>query len=115
MSSMMRQIQEKNPGLKLVSFTVDPARDTPEALAAYGKRFLADPARWRFLTGKREELNHLKLDVFKLGSVDGSLDHSTRFVLVDRRGQIRGFYATGDGDPVARVLADALRLSHENS
>ena len=115
MSSMMRQIQEKNPGLKLVSFTVDPARDTPEALAAYGKRFLADPARWRFLTGKQEELNHLKLDIFKLGSVDGSLDHSTRFVLVDRRGQIRGFYATGDGDPVARVLADATRLSQENS
>src|SRR3954470_19515440 len=52
MSSKMHLVQgATGPQVKLVSFTVDPARDTPQALAEYGKKYSADTTRWTFLTG----------------------------------------------------------------
>jgi protein SCO1/2 len=112
MSSQMHQVQMalEKEGIRLVSFTVDPEHDTPEVLAEYGTRFKASPGVWSFLTGTQADLSHLSLDVFKLGPVDGTFEHSTRFVLVDRHGQIRGYYLTSEPDAVERVIADARAL-----
>lgn len=112
MSSQMHQVQNEleAEGIRLVSFTVDPEHDTPEVLLEYSQRFKASPGVWYFLTGAREDLNHLSKDVFQLGEVDGSLEHSTRFVLVDPRGQIRGYYSTAEPDAVANVIRDARAL-----
>src|ERR1044071_4888966 len=99
MSHHMHGIQEATaatPAVKLVSFTVDPAHDTPAVLADYARHFKADPARWTFLTGEIAVLNHLGLNAFKLNKVDGNRDHSTRFVLIDGRRQIRGFYLSSE-------------------
>jgi protein SCO1/2 len=123
MSSQMHQVQAALAGedvvakedARFVSFTVDPARDTPAVLTAYSKHFLADPATWYFLTGDKAALNHLSFDVFHLSAVDGTLEHSTRFTLVDRRGRIRGFYSTFDKDAVPTLIADAKRLLKERS
>jgi cytochrome oxidase Cu insertion factor (SCO1/SenC/PrrC family) len=41
------------------------------------------------------------------------MDHSTRFVLIDRKGRIRGYYGLFDGDPVSRLAKDAARLETE--
>jgi protein SCO1/2 len=118
MSSQMRKVQAAtagSPAIRLLSFTVDPARDSPSALAAFASRYQADPARWSFLTGEPATLQILSRDTFKLGDVDGTMNHSTRFVLVDKRGRVRGIYGTQDGDPVGKVTADALQLQKENS
>lgn len=118
MSSRMRQVQAAtaaNPDVQLVSFTVDPAHDTPAVLAAYGKHFLAHPQRWHFLTGPQSTLNHLGLDGFHLNAVDGSLDHSTRFALVDRAAHIRGYYSFTDDGFLKALLRDLNRLEREKS
>jgi protein SCO1 len=117
MSSQMHQVQMAFEGqpVKLVSLTVDPARDTPEALAKYAQFYKASPGVWYFLTGPQETLNHLDQDVFKLGSVDGSFDHSTRFILIDRQSHVRGFYLTSEPDAIARLIADAKTLLKERS
>jgi protein SCO1 len=118
MSSQMHQIQKATagtPDVKLVSFTVDPAHDTPAVLAAYGKHFLADPGRWYFLTGAQSSLDRLGLVGFKLNAVDGSLNHSTRFVLVDRAGRIRGYYASSDDDFLDRLLRDLRQIEREKT
>jgi protein SCO1/2 len=112
----MKRVQEGLVGIdaaRLVSFTVDPERDTPPVLTAYGKRFGADPARWYFLTGSREELHHLSKNVFQLGDVAPDLEHSTRFVLVDKRGRIRGYYGTSDPSRIVQLIEDAKRLVKE--
>jgi protein SCO1 len=116
MSSRLRQIEKQysRPDLKLVSFTVDPQRDTPEVLASYSKKFQAEPDRWFFLTGPMAELDHLCRDVFLFGNVDGKLDHSTRFALVDRQSRIRGSYLTADAESIARLKADLETLLQES-
>ncbi len=117
MSSQMHQVQTAFAGqpVKLISLTVDPAHDTPEVLAQYAQFYKATPGVWYFLTGPQEVLNHLDQDVFKLGSVDGSLLHSTRFILIDRRSQVRGYYLTSDDDAITRLIADAKTLLKERS
>ncbi len=118
MSSQIRWLGRElsdQPQIRFVSITVDPARDTPAALATYAARYQADPARWVFLTGPQPELQRLDRDVFKLGDVDGSLAHSTRLVLVDGRGRIRGYYATDEENGLKPLLADARRLAKEAS
>ena len=118
MSHQMRGIQastEATPDVKLVSFTVDPAHDTPEALAKYAKFFKADGSRWYFLTGEMSRLNDLGLNAFKLNSVNGDLSHSTRFVLVDPRRRIRGFYLSSSDDFPKQLLHDIRQLQAETS
>ncbi|MEP6715093.1 MAG: SCO family protein [Terriglobia bacterium] len=111
MSSHMRALQNKtDAAIQLVSFTVDPDRDTPPVLTAYAKQFGADASRWSFLTGDKATLNTLDRDAFKLGNLGAEMDHSTRFVLVDKKGQIRGYYGIAEGDPVAKIAHDAARL-----
>jgi protein SCO1/2 len=112
MSSQMRRLQELTRA-ELVSITINPGVDTPEVLTAYAKRYSADTARWHFLTGKREVIHKLKREAFKLGDVTGQLEHSTRFVLIDRKGQVRAYYATMEGDAVQRIADDVKSLMEE--
>jgi protein SCO1/2 len=118
MTSQMREVQDATktmPDVELVSFTVDPARDTPAVLAGYAQEHHADARRWYFLTGPEAALQTLDRDVFKLGNLDTSLEHSTRFVLIDRRSRIRGYYETSEPGAIPKVIADLRALSQEPS
>jgi protein SCO1/2 len=118
MSSRFRRLEKSFPArndLKLVSFTVDPERDDAAVLAEYARRFGAEPGRWFFLTGPMPELNRMSRTVFMLGNVDGQLDHSTRFVLVDRKRQIRGFYRSEESDSMEQLTRDIRALLKEKA
>jgi protein SCO1/2/putative membrane protein len=103
-SGTMARLQHELAGyneVRLVSFTVDPDFDTPQILRGYAQRFQADPGRWLFLTGQREEIYRLIRKSFQLGVErnEGSesqpgyeVEHSTKLVLVDPRGHIRGYF-----------------------
>ncbi len=100
--------------VRLVSFTVDPAHDTPEALRDYAARFHASDG-WLFLTGSREALAALLREGFKVAWADDGppaapITHSDRFVLVDRTLRIRGYYHGSQADDVARLTRDAIAL-----
>src|ERR1700736_5453733 len=113
MTSQVHQVQQaitRMAAVTLVSFTVDPARDTPQVLAAYVKVHHANGARWYFLTGPQPTLHNLCRNVFKLGNVDGSLAHSTRFVLIDQKSQIRGYYDTSEADSIPKLVAGVHAL-----
>jgi protein SCO1 len=113
MSGQMRDLRDaaKDLDVRLVSFTIDPGRDTPAVLASYGKRFGADPGKWYFLTGSQAELHKLSRQAFMLGDVDGTLEHSTRFVLLDRNSSIRGFYDSSDPEKMAALVKDMRALA----
>ncbi len=119
MSSHMHLIQEQTatemPDVRLVSFTVDPAHDTPPVLAEYAKHFRQDPARWTFLTGEQAQLNEVALKGFKLNGVDGSMSHSTRFTLLDRHRRIRGYYLTSEDGFMPKLMHDIRQLEGDRS
>ncbi len=96
----------------LVSISVDPANDTPEALSAYAAKHGAKQENWQFLTGSRDGIWSLSVDGFKLpvqqieDTGAGPILHSNRFVLADARRQIRGYYDAFDEDERAKLLRD---------
>ena len=117
MTSQMREVQDAVKSLgdvRLVSFTVDPAHDTPPVLSEYGKVHGALFDMWWFLTGPSEELNRLDRDVFKLGNLNAQMEHSTRFVLVDRQSRIRAYYDTSEATSIPKLIDDIKTLDRES-
>jgi len=119
-SSRMSELQKplENSDVHLVSFSVDPEKDTPAVLRDYAAKLQAQPGRWDFLTGSKSAIYKLSHDGFKLAVSDGSAEqglpiHSTRMVLVDRRGQIRGYYDAVEADAITNLVADANHLLRE--
>lgn len=111
--------------IEMVSFTVDPKKDTPAVLAAYADSVGATSPRWRFVTGDEAAIRAVVRDGFKLGigqpQAQGEamydIAHSTKLAIVDTEGGVRGFY---DIDPDAldeifhrsqHVMADAARAA----
>ena len=118
MTSQMHEVQNATGELadvNLVSFTVDPAHDTPPVLAEYAKAHGGAADRWFFLTGPASALQTLDHDVFKLGDLNASLEHSTRFVLVDRQSRIRGYYDTSEPGAIAKIIDGIHALARERS
>lgn len=115
-SSRMGELQKplKDTDVKLATFSVDPQHDTPTVLRDYAARLNAEPGRWNFLTGDKGTIYRLARDGFKLATMEDPQGpgpiHSTRMVLVDRRGSIRGYYDALEADAVTRLLADTHHL-----
>ena len=104
--------------MHLISFSVDPEKDTPAVLRGYAEKLQAEPDRWDFLTGPKSTIYKVSHDGFKLAVSDGSDAqglpvHSTRMVLVDRHGQIRGYYDATEPDAITKLVADTNHLLRE--
>jgi protein SCO1/2 len=118
-STRMSELQKplEKTDVRFVSFSVDPEKDTPPILRAYADKLRKEPFRWDFLTGSVDAIASISRDGFKLGISEGEPEtgpiHSTRFVLVDRRGAIRGYYDALAPDGVTKLLADTNHLLRE--
>jgi len=131
MTRQMKELEKALPAgsdTKLVTLTTDPDYDTPAILKTYSERFSADLSRWTFLTGTKPEIRKLGINSLKLAAVEKSPEerespndlfiHATLFVVVDRKGQVRGvFETTGEGiDPKqvqAKILENVSQLERE--
>ncbi len=80
--------------VRLVSITLDPARDTPAVLRRYMQTYDADPASWSFLTGGAAEVAAVikAWGMWVRPAANGQLDHPSRIFLVDARGRVREIY-----------------------
>jgi len=119
-SSRMSELQKplEKTDVHLVSFSVDPEKDTPAVLRDYAAKLQAESGRWDFLTGSKSTIYKLSHDGFKLAVSDGRAEqglpvHSTRMILVDRRGQIRGYYDATEPDAITKLVADTSHLLRE--
>jgi len=110
--------------LVLVSISVDPEHDTPRVLTQYAKRYGADPDRWLFLTGEQDKVYHLIRKSFMLAvqQNEGSartpgneVMHDTRLWVVDRAGQLRGYYDGTQPEEVERLRKKIVVLLQEKS
>lgn len=118
----MQEVQKRVRGLgqsiALVSFTVDPAHDTPEKLHSYARDLQANPHIWHFLTGKRETLKNTLIQGFKVPMgkrkpIDSpskdlnmyKIEHSSQLALVNAEGDVLGFYGITD-QAIDRLMID---------
>jgi cytochrome oxidase Cu insertion factor (SCO1/SenC/PrrC family) len=123
-TSTMKKLQARLAGsrAKLVTFSVDPEYDTPPVLKKYADDAGADPKRWLFLTGKTEEidkfirasfLSPVERDV--RAPVGERVSHSTRLVVVDKLGRVRGFYSGESDADVGAIVARVEFLEKESA
>lgn len=96
MTSQMQKLRRdlNHSDVHFVSFSVDPIRDSPKALKAFAKKFGGVAPEWHLLTGNKTTLSHLASQVFHVAAVNQPTEHSTKFILVDKQSQIRGYYST---------------------
>jgi protein SCO1 len=126
MSASMTEIQAALPAplpVKLISFTTDAAYDTPAVLKKYGARYDAQDDRWLFLTGEKSALRHATVDGLKLSAVEKSpadqenandlFIHSTKMVLIDKEGRIRGYFDGDAPESVAQAIDAAKNLARQ--
>jgi protein SCO1 len=119
MTHHLAKLQSELPArddLRIVSVSVDPERDTPEVLAKYATSNGADRTRWLFLTGDKELIYKLAHEAFRLavddtaGTREEPILHSTKLVLVDRNGVVRGYYDGTDIETQKQLVRDVNRL-----
>lgn len=81
------------PDFKLLSITVDPEKDSVEALAAYQKERNYREGKWIFTTGDKTHIYSLAkslfLNAFEDQTAEGGFLHSTNAIIVDWNGNIR--------------------------
>lgn len=126
LTATMSQVRDQLRGAQLlgekvviVSFTVDPENDTPEALRVYGERFGAVPSEWRFLTGERPAIDDILIGGFKVGRPPSvartpgaapEIVHSNRVALIDTKWQVRALL-NGEELDIPRLVEEARRLA----
>ena len=122
MSGRMANLQEElePSGVKLVSFSVDPEHDSAKVLSQYADRFKAKEGTWFFLTAPKQTMWNFIEEGFQLGVAEPTDEelkngaepvmHSSKFVLVDQKGAIRGYYDSSEPEHMKQLTQDALKL-----
>ncbi len=106
-----------NDLIHLVSFTLDPKRDSIEALRLYAENLEVKSPKWNLLTGQKKELHNLAGNYFNIVLEDdeapGGINHSGKIVLVDKEGRIRSFADGTDSEEVEKFKEDIQKLLKE--
>ncbi len=125
MNDNMMKVQKEflnDDVVKIISFTIDPERDSISALKKYAEEKGAIPGKWTFLrTNTQQEVFDLGRNEFGLTTQNGDggpgdFEHSDKFVLVDGNGHIRGYYNGTDSASINNLMGDIiLIISNKNN
>ncbi len=117
LTAKMVQLQRRLPeaNVQFVSISVDPEHDDPMTLGAYAQKWAPDEKRWSLLATRPDSLERV-LDGFKVSAEasDAGPDpivHSSIFVLVDGRGDVRGVYDSEHREEFLGLARDAATLA----
>lgn len=113
MTEKMASLQSefgKDSRVHYVTITMDANFDSPEVLKAFGKKHQADFNTWNFLTGDPDLIVDIARNIFKVPSDKNPEMHTTRFVLVDAKNHIRGYYDSLDEGSLNSLKQDIKSL-----
>lgn len=119
-TQMMRVYEavENDPDVALVSHTIDPEYDTVGLLHDYADRLGVKSSKWHFLTGNKDSIYYLAQTSYFVtameddSEVDGFI-HSGAFLLIDKKGRIRGKYDGTKSEEVDKLIKDIAILEKE--
>ena len=122
MTVNMRDLQEEfrnDPDLKFLSHSVTPVMDSVPVLRAYADKNEAIDGKWEITTGDKKHIYELARKSYfaVLDEGDGGdqdFIHTEQFILVDQKGQIRGFYDGTEKEEMQRIIDDIYILKKEN-
>jgi protein SCO1 len=122
MSTSLKRVQDefkRDSTIHLLSFTVDPERDSVAQLSNYARQFGVNTNQWSLLTGDKKNLYQLARNSFMVVATDGDggpndFIHSEKLVLVDKQHRIRGYYDGTNDAEVNKLMNDIKKLKHEN-
>lgn len=105
----MKTIQKKtdSDAVGFVLISIDPERDTPEALKAYAEKMNMDDSAWTLLTGSPDNVLELAalLGVRYRKMADGEFAHSNIITVLDAQGEIV-YQQNGLGVDLTRETAE---------
>jgi protein SCO1/2 len=93
----------------LLSVSFDPLTDTPRVLKKHARELMADPARWTFLTGDRDDIDQFAarfgVSVTRAQDDARNITHTLRTAVIDANGKLVKVYIGNEWTP-AQVVAD---------
>ncbi|GGK04488.1 SCO1 protein [Lentibacillus kapialis] len=112
MAELQQKMKEENLDAQLVSFSVDPKRDTPEALKQFAQNFQADFSNWTLLTGyefqtiKEFSIKSFKSLVRKPPEGSDQVTHGTSFFLINPEGEVIKSYNGTKTEEMQKIVDD---------
>lgn len=111
MIRLAQALQEEDLDVTFISFTVDPAIDTPEVMQAYMEDYPVDDMTWHMLTGYSQvEIETFAREQFHtiVQKPDSSnqVIHGTNFYLMDTEGYLINEYNYNEVDYIEEVIED---------
>ncbi len=122
MTKNLKKVQDRfnnDPQILIVSFTVDPERDSAARLQSFATKFNISDTNWQLLTGDKRDIYRLARKSFLVTATDGDggpndFIHSDKLVLIDQKLQIRGFYDGTNEAEVNQLTRDIRKLKNES-
>jgi len=104
--------------LHLLSFSIDPERDSTERLKMWADRFQVNPDQWWLLTGSKKMIYDTIIKAMKIPAEDGkgvdsNFFHTDHFVLIDTNRYVRGYYHGLDSASMSKLSEDIILLTLE--
>lgn len=99
--------------MQFVSISVDPENDSLLVLRNYAKRQGVTDNRWVFLWAPIDSVINLSENGFKIAADDLPGGHTSRFILIDSKARIRGYYDGLDDASLEIMKTHIRRLAQE--
>jgi protein SCO1/2 len=124
MTSELNYVQEKfqdDPGINIISHTVNPEHDSVSVLFDYSNKYKAQKDKWFFVTGDKKQIYDLARNSYFITAMPGNggandFIHSEKMVLIDKDKRIRGYYDGTDHADIVRLVEEiqVLKLEYKD-
>ena len=103
----------------ILSHTIDPEYDTVALLHDFAGRLGVTSDRWHFVTGVKDSIYKIAQTSYFATAMEDRTEpdgfiHSGAFLLIDKKGRIRGKYDGTKEEDVNRLITDIKKLRREH-
>lgn len=104
--------------VQFMSISVDPNKDSVPVLRDYANKMGVVADNWWLLTGNRDAIykfafDEMKVDKFSDEPISPDFVHTSRYVLIDKKMQVRGYYNGLDSASLLKLAKDVGYLMLE--
>lgn len=108
---------KSNKDVVLLSYSIDPVRDSVARLKKYERKLGFESAKWHLLTGNKDSIYSLA-DKYLVSAAEdpdapGGYIHSGNFILIDKHRRIRGYYDGTKDESVQKLMNEMDILLQE--